>query len=316
MSNTPSQCAPIYSIHEHKDVIRSVVKMEQGYFLTCSHDGSIKLWNINNISKTIKNLRINNDFVINALRIGNTKLILSVHPRGVVCIWSLNKGICLKRIQVCEKEIYCAINISDLNLIAFGTSSGKVFLYNIFTSTCNLQIQEENSISSIYYSNYQLFVATRDKEINIYLIEKECSFSEEQQIQLKQSRIQIKLQYICSCMTQIDPKTLIVGTTEGLIYIYRYEKNQFQVIKEFYAHRQTVINLKLLENELYSTGYDGCIIKWDLIVFEKQVRYFGHRYAVYAINIIKDYLITAGADKQILIWNKNESLTNPSQIQK
>ncbi|KAL4444405.1 hypothetical protein ABPG74_016698 [Tetrahymena malaccensis] len=310
------QCTPLYSINEHKDVIRSVVKMENGYFLTCSHDGSIKLWNINNISKQIKSLTINNDFVINAIRIGNTKLILSVHPRGIACVWGLNKGVCLKKIQVCEKEIYCAINIIDLNLIAFGTSSGKVFLYNIFTSTCNLQIQEENSISSIYYSNHQLFVATRDKEINIYLIEKGCSFSKEQQLQLQSSRIQIKLQYICSCITQIDLNTLILGTTEGLIYIYKYEQNQFQVFKEIYAHRQTVINLKFLENELYSTGYDGCIVKWDLNNFQKQVRYFGHRYAVYAINTIKDYLITAGADKQILIWNKTQQLTNSTQIQK
>ncbi|KAL4491896.1 hypothetical protein ABPG72_006151 [Tetrahymena utriculariae] len=290
--------------------------MENGYFLTCSHDGSIKLWNIKNISKTIKSLSINNDFVINAIKIGNTKLILSVHPRGNICIWSLNKDICLKRIQICEKEIYCAINITDFNLIAFGSSSGNVLLYNIFTSTCNLQIQEENSISSIYYSNHQLFVSTRDKEINIYLIEQGFSFSEEQKIQLKQSRIQIKLQYICSCITKIDLKTLVVGTTEGLIYIYKQEENQFQVIKEIYAHRQTVINLKFLENGLYSTGYDGCIFKWDLNNFQKQVRYFGHRYAVYAINIVKDYLITAGADKQILIWNKNESLTNSTQIQK
>lgn len=83
----------------------------------------------------IKRFSINNEFVINAIRVGNTNLVLSVHPRGVVCIWRLSNGLCLKRIKICEKEIYSVIYLVDINLIAFGTSTGRVIIFDIFTST-------------------------------------------------------------------------------------------------------------------------------------------------------------------------------------
>lgn len=84
----------------------------------------------------IKRFSINNEFVINAIKIGNTNLFLSVHPRGIVCIWRINNGLCLKKIKICEKEIYSAINLIDLNLIAFGTSDGRIIIYNLFTYVC------------------------------------------------------------------------------------------------------------------------------------------------------------------------------------
>lgn len=94
---------------------------------------------------------------------------------------------------------------------------------------------------------------------------------------------------------------LVVGLLDKTLKLWEVETRRF--VKEFVGHTDNVTSIKIQENEILTSGWDGKIILWDLNSGLIKKR-FDAKKPVFEIQMLNDQIVSVGADRMVTFWDK------------
>ncbi|MCF6366427.1 MAG: hypothetical protein L3J35_09535 [Bacteroidales bacterium] len=282
----------------HTDGIRDLAVSQSGkYFVSCSDDGTVNLFDFNNPETPERlNMGTNGDNSIRSVDIDKVgKNVVAGTYRGEILLW--------KNVAIQPKPIILKGHSSVVNSVVFSKDNKKIFSASGDGTVREWDINT-NSSKVIYRRNTQL----QDFQISpggkFYAIgaasgEITILFSDDTNKQTILKGDNHKK--VISLFWKSDNE-LIAGYSSGKIRIIK--NNKF--IEEFYAHLSGVTSLQYDKNfnRLISTGYDGTIKIWNYDNLKLEpITLFKHSSWVYCAitNIEGKKLISGSADKKIVI---------------
>ncbi|MEI6899700.1 MAG: TIR domain-containing protein, partial [Bacteroidota bacterium] len=210
---------PLAKLDGHSDQFRSVVALNDNiHILSGGFDQSIRVWDINS-GLCIRTILCGTDNSYDvfglAVNLEGTKVI-SGHRNGESRIWNLENGECLTILKG-HSDIVNSVQITPDGLLAVSGSHDKTIkVWNLEKGTCIGTMEgHENKIHSIAISPNGLFIAStgfQDDTSRLWDLKTgNC-------LQV------IKHDILCTPVSitfSPDGLRLLVGTTDGKIYIYR-----------------------------------------------------------------------------------------------
>ena len=286
----------------HTDGIRDLAISKTGkYFVSCSDDGTVNLFDISNPASPQKlNSGTNTDNNIRSVDIDDTgQNVVAGTYSGNILLW--------KNVAIQPKPIILKGHSSVVNSIVFSKDNNIVFSVSA-DGTLKEWNLKDNTSKTIYKRNTQLSdfqispggkfyaIGASSGEITILL-----SSDTDKQIMLKEE----SHKKVISLFWKTDNE-LIAGYSSGKIRVIKDRK----FTNEFFAHLSGVTSLQYDKNynRLISTGYDGTIKIWNYDNLKLEpITLFKHSSWVYCATISPDgkKLISGSADKQIIITSIN-----------
>lgn len=284
----------------HKDGVRDIAITKTGkYFVSCSDDGSVNLYNFNEPEKPTK-LYIGNygNMNIRSVDIDNTgQNVVAGAYNGDVLLW--------QNVAINPKPIILKGHSSVVNSIVFGKENNKVFSASNDGTVREWDLKNNAYSSNVIYkrdTHLQDFkispggkyyaVGASSGELVILLAD-----DTNKQIILKQDGYK----QVLSLSWKSDNE-IVVGYSSGKIRVFKNQK----LSAEFYAHLSGVTSLfyDKKNNRLISGGYDGVVKIWNCNnLKEEPITLLKHSSWVYSAIVSPDgkTLISGGADKQVAI---------------
>ena len=115
--------------------------------LTASKDGSIKLWD----ALTLKLLKVvcrKQSPIDHISSLHNSGLLLSVHNKGLCCVWNLRSGMIVRKNNPFNRQVMGIDRLAKDNLFIFSLDNGEIVILNIL-SLSSVQFIDHNTVDCI-----------------------------------------------------------------------------------------------------------------------------------------------------------------------
>lgn len=282
----------------HNDAIRDLDISSGGkMFVSCSDDGSVKLFDVSKTDKPVDLKIPKRDKLIMFRTVafaGDGKWIASGTYDGEILMWETGSGNYNTAIKAHASSVNKIINIPQTNKIVSIGSDGFIkawALDNIQGGPEVIMQSSEKFIAAAIHPEKKKFAVASEKGI-VRIFSSE-NFKLISTIISKQGKIS------SVCFGQNND--MIIGYSSGLI-----ELRQQNQVKEIFAHQSGVTDIDFdhAKNRMMSSGYDGKIKIWNYMNTDIEPAVIeGHLNWVYclAFNHFNSSVISGSADKSILI---------------
>ncbi|ODV85723.1 hypothetical protein CANARDRAFT_197390 [[Candida] arabinofermentans NRRL YB-2248] len=198
----------------HNDVIRDLLIISNDLFATCSNDGLIKIWSLNDF-KLLKTLKGHESFVYSLSLTPTGELISSGEDRSIR-IWSIETGNCLQIITLPCISIWKVISLQNGDLVT-GSSDFKIRIFTkskerIASNDELLEFKNELQTSSLNENVYYGGEINKDKIPNHKALD---------------------------INGKIEGQTQMIKTDIGTIEIYQWEEKKWFKIGEIVSSSST-----------------------------------------------------------------------------
>jgi len=299
-----STVTPCKTMRGHTSFVLGVAHLPGGQrIITCSYDGSLRLWDLESSAQIGDEWRDEWDEmeVMTMALSPNGKTLASGSYGGIVRVWDMKTGKVITRWEVDTKWATSVCWSPDGKRVASGFSDGTVWVWDVKTGEpvegLNPIKTRFEHVFAVSYSPKATMIATggRDKngiEIRVAKTGKLLST--------------IKVNWAVWCLTWTsDEKKLIAGVSNGLIRIF--DTATWQQIAVLDEHKDGVYSLTLFPNDrlLASSSRDQTVRLWDLDTNLQVASPFQHENDVScaAFSANGKLLSTACYDGNAYVWD-------------
>jgi hypothetical protein len=147
----------IQNIKAHKDIVRKIIELKDGRYVSCSQDKTIKIWKFIN-NNLILDRTINVDSLkkgVSSIEEVNKNVIIStpIDENGSILFWNINEGKIISQIN----DIACVFCWNLLKKISNNTfivgGAREIYLIKDYKLIDRIQIELQREIYSICYLN-------------------------------------------------------------------------------------------------------------------------------------------------------------------
>ena len=223
---------------------------------------------------------------------------------GLIKLWSLKNGICLKTFKGHTKRIECLFVLSDNARLASGSRDNSIRIWDIESANCLHTLTGHTSWINQFHclADNSLISGSDDGTAKIWDLSdytlKRTLTKVDKHVNWKQG---------CMCLKPIDESNkVVVGYCDGLIEIWDWREGVF--LKKFNAHSNLIWALNVTEKgQLVSCSGDKTIKVWDLETCRLLRLLDDHKSAVLCFLILPgDRLLSGAASGDIKLWDLME----------
>lgn len=286
-----------FYIKQTENIFGVWISPERKYVVSCNNEDAL-LWEI--FSKQEEAVFEKHSESVSCLAINNDEnMLYSGSWDGTICIWDLNKKICLESIFGAHSSgISCLALSRNGSFIATGSADKTVKLWNLLT---NLLIhtfdQYLKPLTSLDFSPNSQLLATACKKdsIKIWNIENKW----------KELEIDTEKHSVYCVKFSLDGIFIFYAVFNKLI-IWNIENKC--VLKELVGHTGQILALALDPNDKIASGsMDKTIKIWSNDRNAEKTTFKGHTDSVSSLYFINDHtLLSTSWDCTAKIWNLRE----------
>ena len=240
----------------HKDWVSCIKFINGDQMVSCSNDGTIKLWNLTK-SNCLKTFSGHTDIVVEIQLLSNSRLVSSSFD-GNLRIWSLDSGECLKQIEFDDlKNGLKVLTVGQMKLLTH-----EAVLLSFFNKINVYSLNLGRLLKS--------FVGHKSRVINVDVLSdgKVISASKDKSIKIWNYQTAECLKTVVICMPTIDCMKVFQNDKIFIISSHKLEiwsLESSSCIDSLIGHSGYIHAMTLLSNEFLITGSTDETIKiWDL----------------------------------------------------
>ena len=289
------------SIEEaHNDAIVNLIELHNKKIMTCSYDKSMKVWNIDAITKKITCEEV--------IPVENKIMCLLEFEPNKILFGSQTAEIGLMDLAQSQskKELFffrghllgvnCLVKLNQ-KLFASASNDTDIRIWDYYNRQCIkiLSGHDSNIFCLIKLNDNLLCSSGADKIIKIFNWEEnKCVYnSDENNTWIKS-------------LLKLNNRTIISGSDDGVIKFWGENESQIK------AHEDSVRNLcNIGDKYIASSSFDKTVKIWDIKNRDCVQILHGHLDKVICVLFHSDgYLITCSNDKTIKIWEQDKNYIN------
>ncbi|CAF0903971.1 unnamed protein product [Brachionus calyciflorus] len=226
--------------------------------------------------------------------------IVSGTKGGLIKIWDIEKGKCVKRIQAHKKTTNC-IKLADNERIVTCSADGTIKIWNKETGDCLKCIESPKScIEVIEIWKDKIISCDWSELIRIWDVQRgECE------------HILNNHESFVNCLKIFDANRLLSGSNDRTIILWDLEN--FNCLEVFKGHQSSVMCIEKLDELVFLSGSKSGEIKvWNVHTIECLMTLEAHNKAVRQIQVCENEdFISCSEDGTLKLWkllsNKNVS---------
>ena len=166
------------AVNAHEGAVNSLVLLQDGRFASASDDGTVKVWNPEDLSCTLTLIGEPNRNFLCVIQAIDGHLV--VYQWGVgLLVWNIETQVCIRDISFTETFIFCMKQLSS-GSVATGTSSGTIFIWDPITWTIRqtliyhkqwvyniIQLKDDRILAVSGDHTVSLWSNTRDEPVQV-----------------------------------------------------------------------------------------------------------------------------------------------------
>lgn len=302
---------PIQKLIGHRQMINSIIQLDDGRLLTGSSDFKMKFWEEQG-EKFIDTLTISEltGDILCLYQLKDLRIISTIKTSGAMKIWQKKKDIDGYELIITLSEhknaVTSIIQLPDEKLIT-GSKDKTIRLWDISGNTFRCyQILDDHKEGGIYslceLTGRRFASGSDDKTIRIWEEEK-GKFKCVQVLNDHKSRVR--------ALVQTNSGLLLSGGDKIIIIYKLMENNIFKKLNKIDAHSSYITRLiKLSDGKIASSSRDTTIKIWNFtenneLTLVEILK--GHTHSVYDIIELKDgRLASVSGDNLVIIWKSGK----------
>jgi WD40 repeat protein len=208
--------------------------------------------------------------------------------------WNLEDGTQDKFAIRFEHAVFALSLFDDNNKIAVGLENGHLHFFDlVLRKELKFYVQHPSGIFAITENQHKNHLYTSDADGNLAVWD------------TKTNELLLFFPFACGKIRSISLNEtgdlLYLSGQDG--YIYVLETNFFNVLHRFYAHKDGVTAIHLVENKIISGGKDAWLRVWNSENYSLLHSVPAHNFAIYDIKSFgKNLIVTASRDKTVKLW--------------
>ncbi|KAI3662116.1 hypothetical protein MP638_005564 [Amoeboaphelidium occidentale] len=230
-------------------------------------DGSISVWHKSDMKLHLQ-IAAAHDGPVSALVIDKCKIFSSGLTDGLVKLWNLNSGECVREFVVHQSGV---ISLDfDGTFLVSGTASGVTRVCNIKASKCYTLNGHNALVNQVHLSSYsksktKLFTCSEDSKIIIWDTETMSIEEEVEHQNIGYTTCLKTSSKIYESTLKLDAPLLFTGGCDSVVRVF--DTASGKQIKKCCAHDGSIISLDVDSLHLVTIGEDNNLVVWDSRIF-------------------------------------------------
>ncbi|WP_372370001.1 protein kinase [Candidatus Uabimicrobium sp. HlEnr_7] len=286
------------TLNPHKSVISTFASTSKNEILAAaSYDGSISLWNVEEMKKTDV-LKGHNDYITSIDISPNKRFLISGSRDNTIRLWELQTGQCIHTLSGHKHWVEKVKFSNDGRKIISGSRDGCITIWETKSGDVVHNLKNHTDIVNnleVLPNSEQIISASHDRSIRVWDVETgKCL-----------STLERHRGHISSIAIVPGSPYIVSGGWDHVLYLWDTQNGSF--VRKFYGHTSWISNICVSNDgkTILSTSLDKTIRVWELETGQCRGILENHDDDVTQVLITPDdrFAITASYDNNILIWD-------------